>query len=86
MTSIIWSVFLSFSQFKFSTLVNPPSWDHFCRHGAYILEVSLNQKSWLLNRDQAKTLTWRVGLVKFQKHAKAGWRWVVKIVHDPEDI
>ena len=27
-------------------------------------KVSLNQKSWLTNGDQAKTLTWRVGLVK----------------------
>ena len=49
-------------------LTNPPSWDHFDRHGAYNFaagnlicrKASLNQKSWMPNGDQAKALTWRV--------------------------
>ena len=47
---------------------NPPSFDHFSRHGAQNFEaadlicqkVSLDQKNWSPNGNQAKTLTWRV--------------------------
>ena len=52
---------------------NPPSCDYFGRHRAWHFgagdlickKVSLNQKSWLPNGDQAKTLTWRVKLASF---------------------
>ena len=52
-------------------VINPPSCDHFSRHGTknfeaddlICKEVSLNQQNWSPNGDQAKTLTWRVGNV-----------------------
>ena len=60
--------------------LNPPSCDHFGNHGAYNFsagdlfckEVSLNQKRWLPNGDQAKILTWRVGsnFLSFQHNAE----------------
>ena len=47
----------------------PPSSDHFSRDGVLNFEagnlickkVSLNQKNWSPNGEQAKTLTWRLG-------------------------
>ena len=46
--------------------INPPSCDHFGRHGAagdlICKKVSLNQKSWWLIGDWAKPLTWGVSV------------------------